>query len=139
MVRLIARRLALGVMTIMLVSVVIFAGLELLPGDACTAYLGQAAQGKRLDNCRKDFGLKRPPMTRYVEWIGGAVRGDFGISLKDKNPSPKRSVTVFVTRSSSALLRRWWGFRSPSCSGSSRPSGGTAPPTYGYPPRRYSP
>ncbi len=86
MVRLIARRLVLGVITIMLVSGVIFAGLELLPGDACTAYLGQAAQGKRLDNCRQDFGLKRPPMTRYVEWIGGAVRGDFGISPKGKKP-----------------------------------------------------
>ena len=43
MVRLIARRPALGVITIMLVSGIIFVGLELLPGDACTAYLGQAA------------------------------------------------------------------------------------------------
>ena len=86
MIRLIARRLALGAITIMLVSVVIFAGLEALPGDACTAYLGQAAQGKRLENCREDFGVNRPPVTRYVEWIGGAVRGDFGVSLKDKKP-----------------------------------------------------
>ena len=86
MVRLIARRLALGAITIVLVSVVIFAGLEALPGDACTAYLGQAAQGKRLENCREDFGVNRPPVTRYVEWVGGAVRGDFGVSLKDKKP-----------------------------------------------------
>ena len=86
MVRLIARRLALGAITIMLVSVVIFAGLEALPGDACTAYLGQAAQGKRLENCREDFGVNRPPVTRYFEWVGGAVRGDFGVSLKDKEP-----------------------------------------------------
>ena len=86
MVRLIARRLALGVITIMLVSGIIFVGLELLPGDACTAYLGQAAQGKRLDNCRQDFGLKRPALTRYVEWIGGVVRGDFGVSIKGKKP-----------------------------------------------------
>ena len=95
MVRLIARRLALGVMTIMLVSGIIFVGLELLPGDACTAYLGRAAQGKRLDNCRRDFGLERPALTRYVEWIGGVVRGDFGVSLKGKKPVSETVGTRF--------------------------------------------
>ncbi len=82
----IARRLALGVLTIVLVSGIIFVGVEVLPGDACTAYLGRAAQGKRLENCRRDFGLERPALTRYVEWIGGAVEGDFGMSFKGKKP-----------------------------------------------------
>ncbi len=86
MVRLIARRLALGILTIVLVSGIIFAGVEALPGDACTAYLGRAAQGARLDNCRQDFGLDRPALTRYVEWALGAVQGDFGLSLKGKKP-----------------------------------------------------
>jgi peptide/nickel transport system permease protein len=66
MVKLIARRLALGVLTILLVSGIIFVGVQALPGDSCTAYLGRAAQGKRLDNCRRDFGLERPALTRYV-------------------------------------------------------------------------
>jgi peptide/nickel transport system permease protein len=78
--------LALGVLTIVLVSGIIFVGIEVLPGDACTAYLGRAAQGKRLDNCRRDFGLERPAVTRYVEWALGAVRGDFGMSLTGKTP-----------------------------------------------------
>jgi peptide/nickel transport system permease protein len=86
MVRLIARRLALGILTIVLVSGIIFAGVEALPGDACTAYLGRAAQGARLDNCRQDFGLDRPALTRYVEWALGAVQGDFGLSLKGGKP-----------------------------------------------------
>ena len=86
MVKLIARRLALGVLTIVLVSGIIFVGVEVLPGDACTAYLQRAAQGTRLENCRRDFGLERPALTRYVKWTLGAVRGDFGVSMKRKKP-----------------------------------------------------
>ncbi len=95
MVRLIVRRLALGVLTIMLVSGIIFVGVELLPGDACTAYLGRAAQGMRLENCRRDFGLERPALTRYVEWVLGAVQGDFGVSLKRKTPISETVGTRF--------------------------------------------
>ena len=95
MVKLIARRLALGVLTILLVSGIIFAGVQALPGDSCTAYLGRAAQGKRLDNCRRDFGLERPALTRYVKWTLGAVRGDFGVSLKGKKPISETVGTRF--------------------------------------------
>ena len=95
MVRLIARRLALGVLTVLLVSGIIFVGVEVLPGDACTAYLGRMAQGKRLDNCRRDFGLERPALTRYGEWALGAVRGDFGVSLKRKTPISETVGTRF--------------------------------------------
>ena len=95
MVKLIARRLALGVLTIVLVSGIIFVGVEVLPGDACTAYLQRAAQGTRLENCRRDFGLERPALTRYVKWTLGAVRGDFGVSLKDKKPISETVGTRF--------------------------------------------
>ena len=70
-------------------------GVEALPGDSCTAYLGRAAQGKRLENCRRDFGLDRPALTRYVEWTFGAVRGDFGASLKGKTPISETVGTRF--------------------------------------------
>ena len=86
MIRLVARRLALGILTIVLVSGIIFVGIEVLPGDACTAYLGRMAQGKRLENCRRDFRIERPALTRYVEWALGAVQGDFGMSFKRKKP-----------------------------------------------------
>ena len=95
MVRLIARRLALGVMTIVLVSGIIFVGVELLPGDSCTAYLGRAAQGKRLENCRRDFGLERPALTRYAEWALGAVRGEFGVAFKGRKPISETVGTRF--------------------------------------------
>ena len=86
MFRLIIRRLALGLLTLVLVSGIVFVAVEALPGDACTAYLGRMAQGKRLENCRSDFGLERPALTRYVEWTFAAVQGDLGISLKRNKP-----------------------------------------------------
>ena len=95
MVKLIARRLALGILTILLVSGIIFVGVQALPGDSCTAYLGRAAQGTRLENCRRDFGLERPALTRYVKWTLGAVRGDFGVSLKGKKPISETVGTRF--------------------------------------------
>jgi peptide/nickel transport system permease protein len=86
MFRLIVRRLALGLLTLVLVSGIVFVAVEALPGDACTAYLGRMAQGKRLENCRRDFGLERPALIRYAEWTAAAVQGDLGISLKRKKP-----------------------------------------------------
>jgi peptide/nickel transport system permease protein len=86
MFRLIIRRLALGLLTLVLVSGIVFVAVEALPGDACTAYLGRMAQGKRLENCRRDFGLERPALTRYAEWTFAAVQGDLGISLKRNKP-----------------------------------------------------
>ena len=86
MFRLIVRRLALGLLTLVLVSGIVFVAVEALPGDACTAYLGRMAQGTRLENCRRDFGLERPALTRYAEWTIAAVQGDLGISLKRNKP-----------------------------------------------------
>lgn len=74
------RRLFLGAVTVWIVSLIIFAGVEILPGDACTAFLEREAQGKLLENCRNDLGLNRPAITRYAEWAGGALGGDFGLS-----------------------------------------------------------
>ncbi len=86
MLKLILRRLVLGVITLALVSGVIFVTVEALPGDPCTAYLGRLAQGARLENCRRDFNLERPALERYAEWIGGAIQGDLGVSLQRNKP-----------------------------------------------------
>ncbi|WP_317055631.1 ABC transporter permease [Roseovarius rhodophyticola] len=81
MVSLILKRLSLGLVTLWLVSVIIFVGIETLPGDACTAYLERDAQGQLLDNCRAALGLDKPAITRYLEWAAAAVQGDFGVSV----------------------------------------------------------
>lgn len=80
MLNLILRRMLLGLTSVALVSIIIFAGVEALPGDACTAFLEREAEGKRLENCRADLGLDRPAIQRFFTWAGGALRGDFGVS-----------------------------------------------------------
>lgn len=80
MFALIFKRLALGLVTIWLVSALIFLGVEALPGDACTAVLERDAHGEALEKCREIMGLNAPPLTRYLSWAASALQGDFGIS-----------------------------------------------------------
>ncbi len=80
MLALIIRRLALGLITVWLVSVIIFLGVEALPGDACTAILERDAHGEALAKCREVMGLNTPALTRYLDWSGGILTGDFGLS-----------------------------------------------------------
>jgi peptide/nickel transport system permease protein len=84
--RLIAQRLALGVGTLLVVSVLIFAGTQLLPGDVAQAILGQAATPEALANIREELNLDRPAYVRYVEWLGQFVQGDLGMSLANRQP-----------------------------------------------------
>jgi peptide/nickel transport system permease protein len=91
MVRLILRRLALGAITVALVSLIIFAGVEALPGDACTAFLQQDAAGDTLRVCREKLGLNTPAFSRYLDWASRAVRGDLGVSLDGD-----KSIAVIV-------------------------------------------
>lgn len=80
MLLMLMRRLAIGALTICIVSVIIFAGVEVLPGDACTAFLEREAQGRLLENCREAQGLNRPSYERYFDWASGAALGDLGVS-----------------------------------------------------------
>ncbi|MGI9310542.1 MAG: ABC transporter permease [bacterium] len=89
MIKMIARRLLLGVVTIAMVSLIIFGGVELLPGDACTAFLEREAQGKLLENCRDDLGLNRPAHERYWHWVSNAARGDFGTTINGQRTIAK--------------------------------------------------
>ena len=86
MLRMVLQRLMLGVITLGLVSLIIFAAMELLPGDACTALLKQDAQGQRLLNCQHELGLDRPAYQRYVRWAAGALQGDLGQSAHSNKP-----------------------------------------------------
>ena len=99
--RLIVRRLALGILTIWAASVVIFVATEILPGDVAQAVLGQTATPQAVENIRKQLNLDRPAYARYVEWLGGAGRGDFGISLANRRPiattiGPRLENTLFL-------------------------------------------
>ncbi|SOC40382.1 peptide/nickel transport system permease protein [Rhizobium subbaraonis] len=82
---LILQRLALSVALLFAVSIMIFGGVEALPGDFATTYLGQSATPQAVANIRKDLGLDQPATTRYFQWLGGALQGDFGNSWASRN------------------------------------------------------
>jgi peptide/nickel transport system permease protein len=80
MTKMLTRRVLLGFFTIIIVSIIIFTGVELLPGDACTAFLDRDAFGKLLENCRENLGLNRSGLVRYFEWAFAALQGDLGVA-----------------------------------------------------------
>jgi peptide/nickel transport system permease protein len=81
LLKLVIQRLALGLLLLLVVSAVIFLGVEALPGDTAQAILGQSATPQALANLREQMGLNDPPLTRYFQWLGGVLTGDLGKSL----------------------------------------------------------
>ncbi|MER8428943.1 ABC transporter permease [Mesorhizobium caraganae] len=79
--KLIAQRVALGVVLLLAVSVLIFAGTQILPGDVAQAILGQSATPESLANLREQLGLNQPAYIRYFHWLGGALTGDLGTAM----------------------------------------------------------
>jgi len=81
--KLVAQRIALGVLLLFAVSVLIFAGTQILPGDVAQSILGQSATPQALENLRRDLGLNDPAWVRYFRWLGGALTGDLGTALSN--------------------------------------------------------
>src|SRR6266478_7699245 len=84
--RLILRRIALGLLTLLLVSIVVFTATQILPGDAATAVLGRSATPERLAILREQLHLDRPAATQYGIWLAGVLTGDLGVSLVNSRP-----------------------------------------------------
>lgn len=83
---LIIRRIVLALVTLLFISIIIFLGVEALPGDAATAYLGQSATPESLKALREEFGLDAPAYQRYFNWLGGILKGDLGNSMSRRKP-----------------------------------------------------
>ena len=86
MLFLICKRIGLGLITLFIVSLITFIGVEVLPGDACTAYLEREAFGAQLEACIKRLGLDIPYYERYISWAYNAMQGNFGYSLSGQMP-----------------------------------------------------
>jgi peptide/nickel transport system permease protein len=82
--RLIATRAGLGVLTLLAVSVLIFVCTQILPGDVASAVLGQQATPEALKVFRAELGLDRPAYIRYFSWLFGVLHGDFGRALTNQ-------------------------------------------------------
>jgi peptide/nickel transport system permease protein len=82
----IVRRTLLGIVTLFVASVIIFAATQALPGDAARSILGRGATPEALENLRTQLGLDRPAVEQYLDWIGGVLTGDLGTSLAANIP-----------------------------------------------------
>ncbi len=82
----VVRRLLLGLLTLWITSVVIFAATQALPGDAARSILGRSATPESLAELRAQLGLDKSILAQYWEWITGIFTGDLGTSLANSLP-----------------------------------------------------
>lgn len=105
---LVLKRLAIGALTLLVVSAVIFWAVELLPGDIATEVLGQSATPETIAAFKDRFGLNDPAGVRYVNWLGNALRGDLGLSLANQRPIAgligDRAFNTFFLAAYAALI-----------------------------------
>lgn len=104
----ILQRLALGVLTLFVVSLVIFGATELLPGDLASSLLGQSATPETVAALRRQMGLDQPAPVRYWAWLTGVLQGDFGVSLATRRPisdmlAARLGNTVFLAFYAAAI------------------------------------
>jgi peptide/nickel transport system permease protein len=85
-VRFLATRLALSLITLWLLSVIVFVGGQLLPGDVGRSILGPLADARAVAALNHQLGTDRPLLTQYVEWVTHFVRGDMGLSYAYREP-----------------------------------------------------
>ncbi|WP_239025115.1 ABC transporter permease [Rhodoligotrophos defluvii] len=81
MVALILKRLGAALLLLWVMSLLIFIGCEILPGDVAQVALGQFATEENVQALRAQMGLDRPAPVRYLEWLAGVVQGDWGTSI----------------------------------------------------------
>ena len=79
--RVVLRRVGYAVLTVFLATLLVFVALEALPGNLATQILGQNATPAAVASLSRRLHLDRPGWQRYLDWLGGALHGDFGTSL----------------------------------------------------------
>jgi len=105
---LLLNRALVGLGTMLIVSVLVFLGTEVLPGDVAQAVLGQNATEDLIANLREEMGLNDPLAVRYWSWLTGFVVGDFGTSLVNGVPVAEMVVerggrTLILALSTAAI------------------------------------
>ena len=95
--RFVARRVAAGVATLFVVSILLFVGTEVLPGDVATAILGRNSTPQGLAALRRELHLEQPAPTRYWNWLSGFVQGDLGTSATGQATGTKTTVSARIS------------------------------------------
>jgi peptide/nickel transport system permease protein len=116
---LLVQRLLTGVVSVVVISIVVYAATLVLPGDAATAILGQQATPQRLVELRHQLHLDQSPIGGYLSWAKAALHGDFGTSLTQRAPvwdlmAPRLAnsivlivVTAIISTILGVLLGMW--------------------------------
>jgi peptide/nickel transport system permease protein len=97
-VRTVLQRLGLGLITLFIVSIIIFSAIAMLPGDFAKAMLGQAATPETVAAFQREIGIDRPPIERYFAWIGQIVQGDFGASFASRTGYRRTVAEIIAPR-----------------------------------------
>ncbi|MDQ7859075.1 MAG: ABC transporter permease [Armatimonadota bacterium] len=100
---LVARRLLAVAPTVLVVATVTFLALQVIPGDIAQVMLGVDARPEDLARLRREFGLDRPLVLRYLEWLGHLARGDLGTSITYREPVARLIVARMPVTLSVAL------------------------------------
>lgn len=102
--RTIVQRLGVGLLTLFIVSLVIFSLVEMLPGDYAKTMLGQAATPETVAAFQREIGLDRPPVERYLNWVASVARGDFGQSFASRAGYPRPVAELIAPRLRNTLF-----------------------------------
>ncbi|RWP12698.1 ABC transporter permease [Mesorhizobium sp.] len=94
-VRTVLQRLGLGLITLFIVTIIIFSAIAMLPGDFAKAMLGQSATPETVAAFQREIGIDRPPVERYFAWVGQIVQGDFGSSFASRT-GYRRTVSEII-------------------------------------------
>jgi peptide/nickel transport system permease protein len=86
MTRFVLRRVGLALITLFLLSILVFIGTQLLPGDVGRRVLGPFATPEAVDALNERLGTDRALVVQYGDWIGNAVQGDLGDSISASRP-----------------------------------------------------
>jgi peptide/nickel transport system permease protein len=102
--KLLIHRLALGFLSLVAVSIIVFSSVKFLPGDFAHAVLGQQATPDAIAALRAEVGLDDPPVYAYLSWASKALRGEFGLSFSGRGDTRREVGTVIWSRLGNTLF-----------------------------------
>jgi len=94
------KKILILIMTLLVISILTFVAFSILPGDAAMTKLGIQATPEKVEVMREELGLNKPVIIRYMDWLKGAIKGDFGGSYQYSNTS----VASLISERMSATL-----------------------------------
>jgi len=101
------RRVAISIMTLIVISVIVFTGVRMIPGDPARVMAGTDADAAGLEEIREKYGLKDPVPVQYVRWAALALQGDLGRSIRTRDPvvsTVAKKLPITIELASLAVL-----------------------------------